>query len=388
MPFTEPYINTGGVYGICCIEQESPTNKIYTIKDSFENHWNSDQMKTARKSMLNGVLPTACSVCARQELVGKQSMRQRKNLRYFGKENVDADNVEVQKLIEHTKDGYLADALPKKGLLFSTGRVCQLGCISCSSSYSTFLEQEYKKLGYDPKYKDKKNPFDTDYFIPQSEFDETLYDTLKSQIADKEYLQVTGGEPFISKKFYEFLEWLVHEGYAKNIILLITTNGMHLNKEKIKILKEFKWSIIMFSVDGYKDVDDYLRYPSRWEEKMQNFDLLKSVANEIVFVSTVYSLNVFSIDRLIKYAQDKKVNIHLNTLEEPDFLHMKNIPDSLKQTIYNKLSKLAGTASIIASLQQVQDKEAWNQTLQVVKDFDRIRNLSFKKIEQNLENLY
>lgn len=389
VPFIEPYINTHGAYGICCIEQEQPKNHIYTVRDDIEEHWNSKQIQSVRKSMINGKLPPQCSICARQELVGKQSMRQRRNLRYFNKQEIDAENPQIKKILDSTtQEGYLKDNISKKGFLFSTGRLCQLGCISCSSTYSTFLEKEYEKLGYDPKFKDKKNPLDISKSLPQKNLDDLLYASVKKQIDSIEFLQVTGGEPFLSKKFFEFLDWLVANNYSKKITLLITTNGMNLDKEKIQVLKKFRYSIIMFSVDGYDNVDDYLRYPSVWKSKMMNFQFLKNNVDEIVFASTVYSLNVFSIHRLITFATEQKVDIHLNTLEEPNFLHIKNIPESFKAGLIEKLSIYKGTESIIRSLKQKTNIDDWKKTIDVIKDFDRIRSLSFKKIERSFSFFY
>ena len=389
IPFIEPYINTHGAYGICCIEQEQSKNHIYTVKDDIKEHWNSKQIQSVRKSMINGILPPQCSICARQELVGKQSMRQRRNLRYFGKQDIDAENPEIKKILESTTaQGHLKDNISKKGFLFSTGRLCQLGCISCSSTYSTFLEKEYEKLGYDPKFKDKKNPLDISKSLTQKNLDDYLYASVKTQIDSIEFLQVTGGEPFLSKKFFEFLDWCVSNNYSKKITLLITTNGMNLDEEKIKVLKKFRYSIIMFSVDGYDNIDDYLRYPSVWKSKMINFKLLKNIVNEIVFASTVYSLNVFSIHKLINFATEQKVKIHLNTLEEPNFLHIKNIPESCKEGLIEKLSICEGTEGLIRSLKQKTNVNDWKKTIAVVKDFDRIRNLSFKKIEKCFSSFY
>jgi len=388
IPFTEPYINTHGVYGVCCIEQENTGCKKYTVKESIEDHWNSTRMQEIRNSMLKGVLPSQCSICARQELVGKQSMRQRRNLRYFGKEDVNEENKQVKKILDATKSGCIDRNLGKKGILFSTGRLCQLGCISCSSSYSTFLEKEYEKLGYDPKFKDKKNPIDLSGSLSQKDLDLHLYERLKEQVKTLEYIQVTGGEPFISKKFFEFLNWLYENDHAKNITLLVTTNGMNLDREKIQILRKFKYSIIMFSIDGYEKVDDYLRYPSNWEEKIDNLKFLRGIADELVFASTVYSLNVFSLTDLIKFAQQQDIKIHLNTLEEPNFLHVRNIPDAYKFQIIQQLAQYKETHSIIKSLNQETDIENWQKTIAVIKDFDILRNLSFNKIETIFENFY
>lgn len=386
IPFLEPYINTNGEYGVCCIEQQDEQSQQYTVKDPIEKHWNSRQMRSVREKMMSGVLPPQCSICARQENVGKQSMRQRRNLRYFDKEDVDIEHPEVAKLVDSYANGGSTDSF--RGILFSTGRLCQLGCISCSSTYSTFLEREYKKLGYDPKFKDKKNPLYHYNFMPQSELDDNLYDTLKLRSSQFQYLQVTGGEPFISKSFFDYLDWLVEQGYAENIVLLITTNGMNLDRKKAEIIKKFKYSIIMFSVDGYRDIDDYLRYPSNWDEKISNFDFLKNTADEIIFASTIYNLNVFSVTDLLEFAEYKDVKIHLNTLEEPNFLHVKNIPTELKKDLTDRLVQHEKLSSIVKSLNLPTNHGHWLETLDVVKDFDRLRGIEFKNKEPTFKTFY
>ena len=89
-----------------------------------------------------------------------------------------------------------------------------------------------------------------------------------------EVLKVTGGEPFISKDFLEVLDYAIKNNYAKNIRLLITTNGTKFVSAVLERLKHFKGVDLNVSVDGCNETYNYIRYPftwSKWQERFMEF---------------------------------------------------------------------------------------------------------------------
>jgi len=89
-----------------------------------------------------------------------------------------------------------------------------------------------------------------------------------------EVLKVTGGEPFISKDFLEVLDHAIEKGYAKNIRLLITTNGTKFVRAVLERLKHFKGVDLNVSVDGTTNTYNYIRYPftwNKWQERFEEF---------------------------------------------------------------------------------------------------------------------
>lgn len=384
VPFNEPYTNTFGAFGLCCIENESfnKNEKIFLNQD-FDNHWNSDYLKSTRRSMLSGVLPPQCQVCIKHESVGKQSVRQRRNLRYFGEEEPTAENIKVKKLLDATdKDGNMSKDVKPEGVLFSTGRLCQLGCISCSSTYSTFLESEFDKIGWHDGFKDKKDPIDTSIKLGQTEINTHLYQYLKNNIEHINFMQVTGGEPLINKQFIEFLEWCVDNNYSKNIRLLITTNGMNIPKDKLGCLKKFSHVIISCSIDGYGKLDEYIRHPTIWDEKLKNIEWLKYEVDEFVVGSVVYSLNVLGLYELSTWLESNNIKHLFYPLEEPSFLHCKNMPQQLKQIAKDRVNKIYalsninkdGVDSIINSLNKNMDHNDWKKITNQIETYKIFRN--------------
>ena len=87
----------------------------------------------------------------------------------------------------------------------------------------------------------------------------------------------------------------------KNKNVLVTTNGT-INVDKfIQHAKDFKYVNIAVSIEGGKDVNTYIRYPSNWDTILQNFDKLSEYKNfEVVFNSTMNALNVGKFTKMKK----------------------------------------------------------------------------------------
>lgn len=384
VPFVEPYINTFGAFGLCCIEKDLDKNPRTFINQDFNEHWNGEYLRNTRKAMLSGKLPPQCHVCTKHEQVGKQSVRQRRNLRYFGEEEPTDSNSEVKKILEKTSEqGELNISIQPKGLLFSTGRLCQLGCVSCSSTYSSFLEAEFQKIGWNEGFKDKKYPQNVQEKLSQKEIDEVLYEHLKKNINIISFLQVTGGEPLINKKFLDFLDWCVENEHSTRIVILITTNGMNIQKERLGILKKFKYSIISFSIDGYGALDEYIRYPTKWDHKVKNMFWLKENVNEFIVSSVVYNLNVLGLYTLTEWLEQNNIKHLFYPLEEPSFLHCKNLPIELKKIATERVEKIKkfsninieGVDSILNSLSKNISQNDWEKTKKQISVYKTYRAL-------------
>lgn len=395
IPWTEPYIGARGNYGLCGMENENYNKNPIHINKDFDLHWNSEYIKSTRKEMLSGNLPPQCSACKNKELLGKKSQRQDRNCLIFGQKDPTPDNKKLQEYLKLTdNDGNLSLHAKQESFMFAVGNICQLGCVSCSSTYSSFLEKEYQQMGYKFGYKDRRTPNTTlEIRLSQTEINSNLYRILKDQIKGKKILQITGGEPFLSKHLFDFFDWCVKEGHAGKLRLFITTNGMNLDHARLEVLRQFKYVNIYMSVDGYGKVDEYVRYPSVWEEKIKNFNYIKTVVDSAIFSSTIYSLNVFGLDKLIGFCKKSNIDLYMQVLSEPQFLHMKNIPEEIKEKLITKLliyknDKDYDTTHIINAMRIAGSNEQWSQTLDTIKDIDTHRKLSFKDVVKDFTTFY
>ena len=53
-------------------------------------------------------------------------------------------------------------------------------------------------------------------------------------------VKFTGGEPFISKRFKEFLDYAIEKGFAEDIVLHTITNATKFTDDMIDKIKHFK----------------------------------------------------------------------------------------------------------------------------------------------------
>lgn len=394
VPWKEPYVNSIGAFGVCCLEIEKYNKKIYFVNDEFDEHWNSDHIKKTRVQMLSGTLPPQCSVCTKHESIGKDSLRQRRNLYYFGENEPGLQNKKLQEALANTDShGALKETFLFEGVQFAVGRTCQLGCMMCSDIYSTYIERDYKLLNFKHGFKDKKQIHNFEKRLDQKTFDKKFYNFLKKRIRHIEKLQVTGGEPFLSKKMFEFFEWCAHAGHIENITLWIQTNGMTMPKEKDLIyMQKFKKVCLYVSCDSIGRLEEYTRYPTNWQIKEKNLSIFKKYFDDITLNATLHALNFMGVPKLIDYAIEKEYKITMNLLEEPDFLHMKNLPtqyknkiastiEPYKNTAYNKSKWLSQhVTSIINSLKSQGDANKFKKIISTIKSYDNLRKNNYFEI--------
>jgi sulfatase maturation enzyme AslB (radical SAM superfamily) len=174
-------------------------------------------------------------------------------------------------------------------------------------------------------------------------FDENLDSILKYL----RLLYITGGEPTLIKKNFELLEKLINEGYSKNIWLSINSNLTNDKTTFFDLISEFRNVTFSASIDGYRNIQEYLRYPSNWEQIDKNIHrLVDRKANNIdIRIQPVVQIgNLGSITELFEYAEsfnrvaDKLVvNLYLNILENPNYLDLLYLPLEYKIECWNRI---------------------------------------------------
>ena len=394
VPWFEPYVNSYGSYSLCCAEQENDVDSKIPINENFQHHWNGKYLKNTRIQILQGQLPKQCNICERNEAIGKDSLRQRRNYRYLGQHEPTIDNPKLKQIQDNTlEDGSLNENFPFEGFLFTVGRTCQLGCVTCSDVYSTFIEKEYKVLKFQSQFKDRRNINHT-IKLDQKTFDENLYTVLKTHIDHLDKLHITGGEPFLSKKLFQFLEWCYITGHHSHLTLYITTNGMTMpSMSNLKILEKFKEVILFFSCDAVGDLEEYIRFPSVWTSKKRNLEIFKNHFPNITICCTVFAMNCHAVSQVIDYAIDSQVKITLTTLEEPNFLHVKNLPMVYKDKVMASLRNhilprnyssspwlQSHVDSIVNAMEMDHDVESFKKITDMITAYDKIRPINFYQL--------
>jgi hypothetical protein len=228
-------INNNDSTAIC------PKNMIPITKIEKIVNWQTDaEYKKIRDKMLAGdLMPDRCSDCYDRENEGQESTRQFETLEWAMR--VGADSPEDFSKIESP---LYYEIRPNN--------LCNVLCRTCDSAHSHLIEKEWKTIGIP---------------IIEDRFDATPIDKIDFSSAKRIYWG--GGEPTVMPEFYDFLEKCSIMGHTK-FELEIGTNGMKVSDKLLSLLEKFDHVNFAFSFDGYQQVNDYIRWGTKFDTVVKN----------------------------------------------------------------------------------------------------------------------
>jgi len=304
-PFIELLANNGST-NVCCRSTKQIT-RLSELKDfQTDIHYT-----TIRNKMIAGEkLPEYCSSCYDLENRGILSARIQETIEWANRLNFSS--IDDLKNIKHPA---YYEVRPNN--------VCNLQCRSCSPDSSHLIAKEYKIL----KISDSGSS-DIEY----TNFDFINFTNLKK-------LYVAGGEPTAMIEFYDFLDNCIKNNKT-DFELLINTNGTKLSDRFKSQLKHFKLVSFIISIDGYAELNHYIRWPSNWDKILQNTEYLHQNFS-VSFSITVSIYNVLTLYQLIYFLNRRFPNaiIHCQFAETPqDRLSALNFP--YPELVIDQLKKI------------------------------------------------
>lgn len=163
------------------------------------------------------------------------------------------------------------------------------------------------------------------------EDEDFLIEELLAQPEKMTRLRLIGGEPFLIKEVLSVLRHLARTGAASNIAFFTITNGTVANEEFLDLLEHFKHSIITLSFDGIKAVNDYIRFPSKWDTIDSNISRFKKLKNTYITMNmTVQAYNILNITDVIDYCFEKEIAFTYHLLQYPPHLSTAVLPKSIR----------------------------------------------------------
>ena len=313
-PFIELLTNqrTDGQTTVCC-RSDTPVAKLSEIT----NFATDQNYKIIRDKMIAGTLvPEHCSHCYRLESLGIRSARQQETVEWANRLNLTSLS-DLEK-IEHPAYYEIRPS-----------NICNLQCRMCSPSSSHLIGKEYKKLGLIKELPPKE----------RSNFDIVNFTNLKK-------LYVAGGEPTAMPEFYDFLDRCINE--KRTFDFTINTNATKINgrfKKQLKLLPHMQFIV---SIEGFAELNHYIRWPSNWNTIVNNMHYL---VNNNHTVSTNTTVSIYSVTRLyelLKWFDDEFPGMLIHTqlaASDNDILSALNFPD---------------TALVLANLLPIQQLRCYN----------------------------
>ena len=122
----------------------------------------------------------------------------------------------------------------------------------------------------------------------------------------KGHINVTGGEPFIRKDFFELLEKF--SNYRNLFSFSILTNGLFINKEVSKRLKSVGVKAVQLSIEGMEKTNDLIRGKGTFKKIIKAAQILIKSKIPVSFAFTCHKLNYKDFPEVVRLAQKIGVN--------------------------------------------------------------------------------
>lgn len=245
-----------------CEKNPKPVAKINHVD---EWHTNAE-FNDIRNKMIQGTLiPKYCSDCYRREEEGQESMRQFETLEWANRLNATSidDFVNIKKPLYYE---------------IRPSNKCNIMCRTCDDQHSHLIEKEWKQIGIPLVTVDK---------YQNTHFDLINFDSMQT-------VYVGGGDPTVMPEFYDFLRKCISVGRT-DFELNIGTNGLKFSNTLVELLDQFNNVCFSVSFDGYKKVNDYIRWGSDFDTVVKNTNMLQDRGHKIG-LQTVFSM--YSLTRI------------------------------------------------------------------------------------------
>ena len=340
LPFYRTVVRTNGGIAPCC--QIQNYNNIKTT--SIDSFWKDTKLVKLRQNMLDGIANPECEICYKEEEKFGKSMRT-ESLR----DHAISDSTDLMSFVNGEK--YLQRSFPNH-LEFHTGNLCNLKCLTCRPQDSSSFLSEDKVLNI-------SNHNQQDYQISQDIVDATMQSVSAHGV---EVLDLRGGETMLDPTIRQTVFDLPKDHKIKT--LRLQTNCTILDDFWKESFRKFETVEIMMSIDAHGLANEYIRYPSQWQQIEKNVDYFQSCSNTKIYVNcTISNLNFLLLKPLIDWCDKKQIYFHHSFCHYPRFYHYTNLPRSVYETGLERLQNWPGAASLATSTADDSDWEIFCQTI-------------------------
>ena len=331
----------GTVRPCCLAEEEIVDNggeKFNLATASFTAIQNSHHMRKLRQEFIDGKQPQTCRKCWREERSGRTSKRMH--------------TLDRLKHMLPPQD-WTIDAKPLMFLDLKLGNICNLKCRICGSwSSSTFATEELQWLR---RGEDKKSNHHY-HMLRQGAWpreNPTFWKEIDQVVDQIQYIEFTGGEPFMIQEHFDMLQGLVDRNIAGNIEIHYNTNGTQWPEGAEEIWKHFKTVEIAFSIDDVGARFEYQRSNAIWNDVVANIERFKQLRAkytniQLQFCCTVNVFNVYYLKELADYVYAQDFNfVYWNMMHEAYYFSISTLPETAKVAIAEHL-RSADVSDLIA----------------------------------------
>ena len=342
----------------CCLAEEEIVdihgNKFDLSKSAeLVDIQDSNYMRKLRKQFLRAEQPDTCRKC-------------------WAVEDADGTSKRMHTLnrLKHIipDSDWTQDPKPLMFLDLKLGNICNLKCRICGSwSSSTFAVEE---IEFSP-IAEKKTGFHYQ-MLKQGAWakdNQDFWEEIKNLSDQIRYIEFTGGEPFMIREHFRFLERIVDMGIAGQVEIHYNTNGTQFPDNAEDIWQHFKTVEIAFSIDDVGARFEYQRANAVWSEVESNIARFMAMRDrhpniQLQACITVNVFNVIYLETVANWADQQGFDfVYWNMLHEARHFSIAALPDTAKQAIVEKLSTAAVSTKTQAEIKSVIDFMMQGQSL-------------------------
>jgi MoaA/NifB/PqqE/SkfB family radical SAM enzyme len=321
----------GTVHPCCLAEEEivDDTGAKFDLNTaSFSGIQNSRYMQDLRQQFLNKEKPQTCRKCWREEDSGRISKRMH--------------TLDRLKHMLSTTDGWTTDSKPLMFLDLKLGNICNLKCRICGSwSSSTFATEELQFTDRD--LVKSSIPYKMLRAGAWPRENPVFWTEIEKILDQIQYIEFTGGEPFMIQEHFDLLQRLVDKGLAGQIEIHYNTNGTQWPEQAKEIWRHFKTVEIAFSIDDVAERFEYQRSNAVWHEVCENIEQFKAIRSQcrniqLQVCTTVNVFNVYYLEQVANWIDRQMFNfVYWNMMHEEYYFSISTLPGQAKQIIADRL---------------------------------------------------
>ncbi|WP_228024101.1 twitch domain-containing radical SAM protein [Synechocystis salina] len=327
LPFYQTVIDNKGKIKLCsqtlALDLESEGEILSLENMNLDKAWNSAYFRKLRHTLVTGEKAASCQKCYQKEQDGGTSLRQVCNA-HFPTRTIPQTREELEAEIGNIITNEQGQAPFPSALHLWLGNTCNLKCRMCSQQYSSSIAQDPVHSRWYGGNSQGENS------VAWSGQEATVFEQVLAHPENLRFINFSGGEPLINPSFIPILEWLIKQDAASHISLYINTNGTKYSQKISRLLQQFQDVELAVSVDGFESVQNYIRYPCRWEKICFNILAFKQDNLRVSIRPTIQAYNIFSLLDLVRWCDDKKLSFYLDhILTEPRFLSLDMLPQGV-----------------------------------------------------------
>ena len=366
MPHKALALQNHGDFCVCNMNNmsfETKTREVmYVHNTSLKDAWNSHTRKMVSAALDRDRALPACAQCFDLEKSGNDSSRKQFNS-MFGSLPTLTTQPQV--------------------FVLKPGNTCNLACRMCNPAtssgwYKDAYELAVKNEGfigtateYSKTFEHIRNSFNKD----NTDFWNTFVEWLPNMV----FVDIYGGEPFLSPALFDALERVANAGQSHNTALQFHTNLTMFNPKYLEILSKYKSVKIGLSIDSDQVQElEYIRYPVKANTVFDNLEKFKQASKDYKNITfgiciTITPLNVWRMAD-IKKNLNQYLPAYFNIVTSPGEYDIRHIPLPVRKVIAKQNPSIANFIMQTVPGCDVLWPKFWKHT----KDLDQLRGQSFE----------